>query len=118
MTLAKEDLIDFDIVKGLKELGGDDGDDFLKEILDLYSEQYPLLLKQIKDFLKNSDYINLSKSAHALKGASLNIGAKGLASLCKTIEINAKTGIQEGYTDLISNLETIHSLTFIELSKL
>ena len=71
MSISKEDLIDFDIVQGLKELGGDDGDDFLKEILDLYAEQYPILLNQIKGFLKNSDYNNLSKSAHALKGCLL-----------------------------------------------
>jgi HPt (histidine-containing phosphotransfer) domain-containing protein len=118
MSLTKEDLIDFNIIQGLKDLGGDDGDEFFKEIIDLYKEQYPILLGQIKNFLDNKDYLNLSKSAHALKGASLNIGAKELASVCKTIEINAKTDITEGYSDLIANLESIHSLTFYEIDKL
>lgn len=118
MSIAKENLIDFSIVQGLKELGGDDGDDFLKEILSLYSEQYPVLLGQIKNYLICSDYNNLSKSAHSLKGASLNIGAKELASICKTIEINAKSDVRDGYEELISNLEEIHSLTFIEFDKI
>jgi HPt (histidine-containing phosphotransfer) domain-containing protein len=118
MSLTKEDLIDFNIIQGLKDLGGDDGDEFLKEIIDLYKEQYPILLRQIKNFLDNKDYENLSKSAHALKGASLNIGAKELASVCKNIEINAKTDITEGYSELITNLESIHSLTFDEIDKL
>ncbi len=118
MSYTKDDLIDFDIVQGLRELGGDDGDDFIKEIIELYKEQYPILLAQIKNHLSNEDYANLSKSAHALKGASLNIGAKELASVCKTIEINAKSDIQQGFNELISDLETIHSLTFIELDKL
>jgi len=118
MSLTKEDLIDFSIVQGLKELGGDDGEDFLKEILSLYSEQYPVLLEQIKNYQINSDYINLSKSAHSLKGASLNIGAKEMASICKSIEINAKSDVRNGYEELISNLENIHSLTFIEFDKI
>ena len=118
MSNSKEDLIDFNIIQNLKELGGDDGDEFFKEIIGLYKEQYPVLLLQIKNYLNNKDYQNLSKSAHALKGASLNIGAKEIASVCKTIEINAKTDIQEGYTELIENLELTHSLTFIEIDKL
>ncbi|MFZ4589776.1 MAG: Hpt domain-containing protein [Ignavibacteria bacterium] len=118
MSYSKDDLIDFDIVQGLRELGGDDDDGFIKEIFELYKEQYPILLAQIKNHLSNEDYTNLSKSAHALKGASLNIGAKELASVCKTIEINAKSDIQHGFNELISKLETIHSLTFIELDKL
>jgi HPt (histidine-containing phosphotransfer) domain-containing protein len=118
MSYTKDDLIDLDIVQGLRELGGDDGDDFIKEIIELYKEQYPILLAQMKNHLSNEDYPNLSKSAHALKGASLNIGAKELASVCKTIEINAKSEIQQGFNDLISDLETIHSLTFVELEKL
>lgn len=118
MSFLKEDLLDLDIIQGLKELGGDDGDEFLKEILDLYSEQYPILLSQIKEYLGKSDYINLSKSAHALKGASLNIGAKEIASICKLIEINSKSGILDGYKELIANLESVHSLTFAEFSKI
>jgi HPt (histidine-containing phosphotransfer) domain-containing protein len=118
MSLTKEDLIDFNIIQGLKDLGGDDGDEFFKEIIDLYKEQYPILLQQIKNYLNNQDYVNLSKSAHALKGASLNIGAKELASVCKTIEINAKTDIKEGYSELIANLESTHTLTFDEIDKL
>jgi HPt (histidine-containing phosphotransfer) domain-containing protein len=118
MTNSKEDLIDFNVVQGLKELGGDDGDVFFKEIIELYKEQYPKLLFQMKDYLRAEDFENLSKSAHALKGASLNIGAKEIASICKTIEINAKSDIREGYATLVENLETIHSLTFIEFDKL
>ncbi len=118
MPFLKEDLLDLNIIQGLKELGGDDGNEFLKEILDLYSEQYPVLLEQIKDYLLKSDYNNLSKSAHALKGASLNIGAKEIASICKTIEINAKSDVFDGYEELISSLESVHSLTFIEFNKL
>lgn len=118
MSISKEDLLDLNIIQSLIELGGDDGDEFFKEIIDLYKEQYPILLQQIKNYLSNEDYVNLSKSAHALKGASLNIGAKEIASICKIIEINSKTDIKEGYNDLIANLEIVHTLTFIEIDKL
>jgi histidine phosphotransfer protein HptB len=118
MSLSKEDLLDFNIIQSLKELGGEDGNDFFKEIIDLYKEQYQLLLQKIKDCQSNNDFENLSKSAHSLNGASLNVGAKEMASICKKIEINAKSEIKEGLIELISNLELVQALTFVELDKL
>lgn len=112
-----DDLLDLNVVQGLKDLGENDNS-FLKEIIDLYVAQYPELLENIKSFNLNNDLENLSKSAHTLKGASLNIGAKKLADVCKTIENNSKSGVVGGYDILIKDLESVYSLSIIELQKI
>ncbi len=110
------ELLDFNTIGSLKELGGDDS--FFQEIINLYAEQYPELLERIKSSHSAGDLENLSKSAHALKGASLNIGAKKLAEVCLAIEKNSAEGIKEGYDDLILRVEVLYEVSLEELKKL
>lgn len=116
MDLDKEQLLDLNIIQGLKDLSDDDS--FFLEIIDLYKEQYPQILNSIKSTFSNNDLQGLSKASHALKGASLNIGAKELAAVCKTLEINSKSGINEGLDTLISQIENLYIQTINEIEKL
>ena len=115
-SFQDEDLLDLNVINGLKELGGDDS--FFKEIIELYVEQYPDLLDKIKSALSNGDYVNVSKSAHALKGASLNIGAKKMAEICLQIETNSGVENSIDFNDLIINLEKYYEISVEELRKL
>ena len=112
-----DDLLDLQIINGLKELGSNDNS-FFKEIIDLYIAQYPELIDKIKNYNKTQDFENLSKSAHALKGASLNIGAKKLADVCKTIELNSHEKHSMEYGELIQEIESLYKITISELQKL
>lgn len=116
MDAKSEQLLDLNIIQGLKEL--DDNDSFFKEIIELYNEQYPGIIDNIKSSYNNNNLDALSKAAHALKGASLNIGAKELASVCKTIEINSKNNEADGLDLLISKLDLLYSQTMNEIEKL
>lgn len=116
MEYSKEVLLDMDIIRNLKELGGED--DFFKEILDLYCEQYPELYKNIQDSYANKNYDSLSKYAHALKGASLNIGAKELADICKSVEINSKNGLYDGLDALILKIDFVKNITLEKMQSL
>jgi HPt (histidine-containing phosphotransfer) domain-containing protein len=118
MGYTSDVLIDLSIVQNLIDLGGDDGKDFLKEIIDLYIQQYPELFNNIKNGAKSGDAVLMYQSAHALKGASLNVGAKEMADLCKQIELKGKEGVMTGIPELIANLETVYPLTVDELNKL
>lgn len=113
----QDELLDFNVIKGLKDLGDNDNS-FLKEIIDLYIAQYPELLANIKNSNLKNDLENLSQSAHTLKGASLNVGAKKIAEICKVIEENSKSGVTGGYDTLINDLESFYSLSIVELQKL
>lgn len=118
MEYTSDDLIDFTVVQNLIELGGDDGKAFLKEIIDLYIAQYPELFDSIKNGANNNDIVSMYQSAHALKGASLNVGAKILSSLCKQIELKGKANDMTQISDLIKELEIVYPLTISELCKL
>jgi HPt (histidine-containing phosphotransfer) domain-containing protein len=118
MEYTKDVLIDSSIIQNLIDLGGDDGKDFLKEIVDLYIQQYPELYTNIKKGATENDAVLMFQSAHALKGASLNVGAKELASVCKEIELKGKANDITGIPELITTLETIYPLTVEELNKL
>jgi HPt (histidine-containing phosphotransfer) domain-containing protein len=118
MEYTKDTLIDLSIVQNLIDLGGDDGKDFLKEIIDLYIQQYPELFNSIKNGADSKDTVLMYQSAHALKGASLNVGAKEMAVICKNIELKGKEGDLSGIPELIYTLETIYPLTINELNKL
>ncbi len=118
MAYTKEDLIDSTIIDNLIDLGGDDGKGFLKEIIDLYIQQYPELFGSIKSSALKNDNVTMYQSAHALKGASLNIGAKELASVYKKIELKGEEGDMSQIPELIELLEKVYPLTIEELNKL
>jgi HPt (histidine-containing phosphotransfer) domain-containing protein len=118
MEYTKDTLIDFSMVNNLIELGGDDGKEFLKEIIDLYIGQYPELFEGIKSNALNNENVPMYQSAHALKGASLNVGAKEIASICKEIEMKGKENDMTQIPELIKTLEIVYPLTINELKKL
>lgn len=107
--------LDIEVINGLKELG----DEFLKEIFNLYFEQYPSLYQNIIDNFSQDNFVELSKAAHALKGASLNIGAKKIANICQDIENMVKANnIENLNTDLIVRIHETYLDTASEINRL
>ncbi|PIR00310.1 MAG: hypothetical protein COV66_07445 [Nitrospinae bacterium CG11_big_fil_rev_8_21_14_0_20_45_15] len=64
-----------------------DGDDELfREIVEIYLEDSPTIVKNLKQAVMDSDAANIEKFAHALKGASGNICAEPVCDLAQMIE--------------------------------
>ena len=101
---------DFNIINNLKELGGGD-DSFLNEIMTLYLEQAPGLLNEIRESAISGLADKMSKAAHTLKGASLNIGANKFAEICKKIELAGKENNMEGIENLIKEMDECYNTT-------
>jgi HPt (histidine-containing phosphotransfer) domain-containing protein len=101
---------DLKIIDNLKELGGGD-DSFLKEVMNLYLEQAPGLLNDIRKYAAASNAEEMSKSAHCLKGASLNIGANKFAEVCKKIEMAGKENNLAGIDALIKEMDECYNYT-------
>lgn len=104
------DILDYSIIQGLKELG-DDEEDFFKEVVELYIEQAPSLINEIKTFAFSADAENMGRAAHTLKGASLNVGAKKFAEVCKSIELDGKDGILSNVAEHLKNLDSQYEIS-------
>lgn len=117
MNPSTQELINLDVVNGLKELGEDDGNSFFKEIISLYEDQAQSLIDEIKSYAGDGNADMLGKTAHTLKGASLNIGAKLFADVCKTIELAGKNNQIAEIDTEVNRLDELNELTLIELKK-
>ena len=112
------DILDLNIIQNLKDLGGDNDNSFFKELIELYFDQAPGLLDDIKNAANSKNPLKMSQSAHALKGASLNIGAIKFSEVCKTLEFKGKNNNLENIDALLTELDESFVITSEELRKL
>lgn len=82
--------MDFDLEQLEAITGGDP--DFERDVLDEYLNCAPSDVEKIRQAIAAQDAEALGRAAHALKGSSATIGARGLAELSKELEMAGKTG--------------------------
>ncbi len=84
--------VDFSILNEFKELMGDDGPQEVQELVNLYLEDAPAQLSNMRTSLAAGDLEVLKRAAHSFKSSCGNIGALGLQSLCLELEQKAAAG--------------------------
>lgn len=102
-------LIDDEKIAELRELGGDEAEEMLSELVTLFLEDSETIMQSILDALQKSDVSAVHKEAHKMKGVSLNIGANALGELCRKIELAASNGELERATAFREELEKLYS---------
>jgi len=102
---APEPVIDEKIIAGLRAMSEKDEPSFLSEMIDLFLELSPKLVKDIREFAENADAPNMTQAAHKLKGSSFNLGARGLANVCQKIETRGKNNDFAGIEALLEQLD-------------
>jgi CheY-like chemotaxis protein len=75
-------VIDEDVLAQLAQLGGDTGDDFLGELAALFLADADAHVVALRQARADADAESVARLAHALSGASANLGATELARLC------------------------------------
>ena len=60
-------------------------------VLTLYLKNSENLIKQALDVIEKKYWKEVSETAHALKGSSLNVGAQRVAKAAYNLEVQAKT---------------------------
>ena len=80
----------FDLEKALRQVGGDR--DMLKEIIDIYGDEYPKQLQQIQEGMEKDDAVTVAQVAHTVKGAVGNFGAQAAFEAALNLEKIAKSG--------------------------
>ena len=103
---ARDTVLDRAALDNIRSLDDDGG--VLHDVIQIYLDELPGQLANLKASLAASDDRALGLNAHALKSASFNVGAKGVGELCRRIERQAKSGELDGLADLVAALE--HSL--------
>ncbi|HEY9747153.1 MAG TPA: response regulator, partial [Allocoleopsis sp.] len=78
-------VIDPQALETLRELGGEEAEALLQEIIDTYLEDTPKLLQAIATTLIDQDAIALKQALHTLQVTSTHIGAVALCEFCQTL---------------------------------
>jgi len=94
-------VLDMQVIRGLRELGGDDDPGLLVEVIGMFLEDAPTRIREIEQGLASGDIKLLERAAHSLKSASANVGATQLSSICRRIEEIARQERSDGIAELI-----------------
>ena len=101
----------------LKTLTNDD-ETFIRDMINIFREQFEEYEKGMPDLLNKTDYINLSKMAHKAKSSLAVMGMRAEADLLQKLELLAKTGDQaESYEEIVQNFLDKTRLAIDELEQ-
>ena len=97
--------MDFSILNEFKELMGDDGEAEVRELINLYLEDSPCQLADIKTAMATGDWEVLGRAAHSFKSSCGNIGAVVLQELCLELERRAAAQNLDDGEGLVSQVD-------------
>jgi PAS domain S-box-containing protein len=98
-ALCKETL------QGLKDLGSDVGPFFFPQLLETFEQDAIKHLVSLRSAIASGESRRLRGEAHALKGASLTIGAQGMADYCQQLESFGTAENVAGAPETLARLE-------------
>ena len=73
-----------DIAGLVDRVGGDES--LLREITEIFLEEYPVLMSDIRGAIDSRDAVQLERSAHSLKGSVSNFGAADVTAAAYRLE--------------------------------
>jgi two-component system sensor histidine kinase/response regulator len=85
-------IIDTEVLDRITAIKGGGGEKLLRRVMELYLVHAPALIERIEIALDRLDWQDLRDAAHSLKSSTANIGAAGLAELCRELEADARNG--------------------------
>ena len=69
---------------------------FLEELINSFLNDAPALLVELKGYIERADAEGTRRLAHSLKSNGADFGATDFSSLCKDLEMRAKSGNMDG----------------------
>jgi HPt (histidine-containing phosphotransfer) domain-containing protein len=84
---------------------GSDG--LLGRLIDIYVEDAPKLVEQIRIGIEANDPDKVRTAAHTLKSNSANLGARTLAGVCRELEAKARTHKLIGTDKLLERMQSM-----------
>jgi two-component system, sensor histidine kinase and response regulator len=87
-----EAVLDESVLAELREYQNPGEPDFVTELIEVFSEDLTSRLVEISDALAAGDANRVPQAAHALKGASGELGARRMREICSRLELSAAEG--------------------------
>jgi two-component system sensor histidine kinase/response regulator len=91
-------------LKRIEETAGGDAA-FVREVIDLYVEETAKQIREIRQALSDRDSHRLERRAHAVKGASANVGAETMRAIALELETLGREGAVEEAAETVAWLE-------------
>ena len=86
------DVLDMTALDALRSLQDDGEDDLLAELIDLFLEDAPTRIVNMRAAIEQENWPELGSWAHSLKGSCGSLGATHMADLCAKLEAMGRTG--------------------------
>jgi signal transduction histidine kinase/HPt (histidine-containing phosphotransfer) domain-containing protein len=109
-------VLDETIIAELNDMKSKDGVPLLHELIDLFAQNAPKHLEQIKNAGDNLEQLGFA--AHVFRGMSLNLGANALGNLCQELETLALGGNTFGIPALIPKIEAAFQETSVAFARI
>lgn len=91
------------IAELLESTGGDRT--FLAELIETYLDDAPRQIAALRRGVEAGSAEDVTRAAHALKGASASLGATGLFERSRALESEARAGRLDGAAEAVSGIE-------------
>ncbi len=112
------EIIDSQTIESLKGLCTPEDPTFFQDVIGMFLRQAPSLMNQLRKHNKQRDAESIRQTAHNLKGACGNLGARLMADVCEKIETKARTRDLDGMENLLTDLSVCYDDTITHLEKL
>jgi CheY-like chemotaxis protein/HPt (histidine-containing phosphotransfer) domain-containing protein len=109
------DVLDRGTLNALRALPRKGGKDMLSHIVERYLVDSRDLVASIEHAIEQSDAAELARAAHAWRSYNGNVGAHGLANLCRELEDRARNGKIGTARELLGELRALHTRVREEL---
>src|ERR1700709_564151 len=94
--MSEDQTIEMQAIDGLRELSPDSGQEFLREVIEIYLQDTPQRRAELQEALDKNDIPGFTRAAHTIKGSSSNFGATKFTKLAHELEMQGKSGDLSG----------------------
>ena len=94
-----------DLITAVRETIGDQADDLLPELSELFQAEGPRLLDAMHTAIDQADHQQLAAAAHTLKSSSASLGSRELPDLCQQLEVLGRSGTTSGAARYSTSLD-------------
>jgi HPt (histidine-containing phosphotransfer) domain-containing protein len=106
LPLSCDEAIDTEVLQGLHKTLGANASQFLTQLIDVYLEETPSLLKAMDTAVAQTDAGAMQQAAHTLKSSSASLGAMTLSKLCEQLESLGHSQSMTGAREIVVQLES------------